>query len=795
MRKWPKKLLLAVLLAGFAEAGAPAAAQDVADRAAADGDARPDRIRFNRHIRPILADHCLACHGVDAGSRQADLRLDDPEDVRRDRDGMRIIISGDPAASELYRRITAVDEVERMPPVDQQHALTQQEIERLRRWIEEGAEYEPHWAFVPPERPQPPIIQDPRWTRHPIDAFVAARHEQQGIRHQPEADRAALIRRVTLDLTGLPPTPAEVDAFLADGSPDAYDKVVDRLLASPHYGERLAIVWLDAARFADTGGYQGDIPRIMWPWRDWVIAALNANMPFDQFTIEQLAGDLLPDATHAQQLATGFNRNHRINDEDGIVLEEFRVEYVVDRVETTSTVWMGLTLGCARCHDHKYDPLTQKEFYEFSAYFNSIAESGRGHGNAPPLLFADPAIDSEVVRIDRRLAELAAAGDAEGTGSAGAEAEGLRKRREELTAGAVTTMVMRELPAPRPTFVLVRGAYDKQGEQVHPGVPGVLPELPAGASPNRLTLAKWLVDPRHPLTARVMVNRLWLMMFGQGIVRTQEDFGTRGELPTDPEMLDWLATEFIRTGWDIKRMLRLIATSATYRQSSLVDGDHHGRDPDNRWLSRGPRYRLSAELIRDQALSAAGLLDGRIGGPSVKPYQPVGLWKEMVSFQYEYDQSHGSDLYRRGLYTYLRRTVPPPSMTALDMPAREICVARRTRTNTPLQSLVLMNDPTFVEAARALAARSIAGAAAPEERLCGMFRRVLARAPTPEEMSVLSETLQRYRQRFGAAPHRAREWIAVGEHPVDGHLDPVELAAYSAVASLILNLAETVTKE
>jgi hypothetical protein len=628
--------------------------------------------------------------------------------------------------------------------------------------------------------------------RNAIDNFILARLTETGLTLSPEADRPTLIRRVTLDLTGLPPTIDEVDAFLADESPDAYERLVDRLLASPRYGERMALDWLDAARYADSGGYQGDILRTMWPWRDWVIAAFNAGMPYDRFTIEQLAGDLLPEPTREQRIATGFNRNHRINDEDGIIFEEFRVEYVADRLETTATVWLGLTIGCARCHDHKYDPVSQREYYQLYAFFNSVDEQGRGNGNAPPILPLPSAEQqAQLDGIDAALVQLRA------EASDNAERiKTLEEQRKSLASGIVTTMVMQDLPQPRETFVLTRGAYDKPADSVQPNVPSALPSLPPDTTRNRLGLAQWLVDPRNPLAARVAVNRWWQLHFGRGLVETQEDFGTQGQLPTHPELLDWLATGFVRTGWDIKALQRLIVTSATYRQSSAGTAELFRVDPDNRLLARGPRFRLPAETLRDQALSAAGLLVERLGGASVKPYQPPRLWEELASASPEYVQDHGADLYRRGLYTFVRRTVPHPAMTVIDAPNREICTVRRPRTNTPTQALNLMNDPTFVEAARALAARVLERPAADDAaRLTFLFRMLLARAPQAHELSILQQTLESARARYRADPAAAGQLIQVGESRSAPPIDPVELAALTSVAGLVLNLDETLQRE
>jgi hypothetical protein len=768
--RWPPGLL--GILAGVSLGLAVSAART-------EGLASP-KITFNRDIRPILAAHCLRCHGPDPGARKADLRLDDEAGAHKDRGGYRAVVPGKPEESELFRRVTAHEEAGRMPP-GKTPRPSAAEVALLRRWIEEGARYEKHWAFLPPIQRAVPNVRMTSWPRGPVDHFVLARLEAEGLAPAPEADRATLVRRVTLDLTGLPPTPGEVDDFLADALPGAYERVVERLLASPHYGERMALEWLDAARYADSGGYQGDIFRTPWPWRDWVITAFNRNRPFDQFTVEQVAGDLLPCATRDQRLATGFNRNHRINDEDGIIPEEFRVEYVVDRVETTAGVWLGLTMGCARCHSHKYDPISQKEFYRFFAFFNSVAEEGRGHGNAAPVLTMPSAEqERQITDLDRRIHALQ--GDLQrlpaGTASSGRREEmgrtlqGMQKQREEVVHAAPATMVMQDLDRSRDTFVLVRGAYDRHGEKVTAGVPEALPPLPPGAPANRLGLARWLVDAGNPLTARVAVNRFWQMYFGTGLVATPEDFGTQGEAPSHPELLDWLAVEFVRSGWDVKAMQRKIVTSATYRQSSRGSAELYRRDPHNRLLAR------------------------RFGSPPVRPYQPEGLWKELAAVNLDYEPSRGPDLYRRSLYTFWRRTVPPPAMAAFDAPNRETCAVRRPRTNTPLQALVLMNDPTFVEAARVLGERILReGGPDAAARLTLAFRLVLARRPSPRELGVLQETLAFYRLRYARDAAAAQQFVRVGQSDARPGPDPGELAAYAAVAGVLLNLDEAVTKE
>ncbi len=1066
-------------------------------------------VDFNRQIRPLLADHCFKCHGPDAHQRQADLRLDLKEAVLGKaglRDSGRIVQPGAPSKSELYRRITARDADERMPPPDAGLDLTAKEIELIRRWIEQGADWQEHWAFVPPRRPVLPQVQRGEWIRQPLDAFILARLEQERLAPSPEAPREVLIRRVSLDLTGLPPTPEEVEAFLSDPSPDAYERLVDRLLASPRYGERMALPWLDAARYADTNGYQTDGERTMWRWRDWVIEAFNANMPFDQFTIEQIAGDLLPQPTLEQRIATGFLRNHRGNAEGGIIPEEYLVEYVVDRVETTSTVWLGLTMGCARCHDHKFDPFSQHDFYRLFAFFHNVPESGKAvkYGNSPPFIRAPTrdqqrllaALDAELAVASDRLRQLepnirqamhewerrlrrqraedgaiqwfptkglvgrvgfdadaalvadarrnragrpadsADAHDAKATEAASEQtawrnetswcgrvserrwldgdrefvagplraaalfdgrrfvdvgpvgrfgfldefslsawirpddpnagtivsrmsdvpegkgyalvlrnghlhadlvvrwlddairvrtrnrlapgrwhhvaftydgsrrAAGLRlyvdgerqeldilldelnqsfdsaeplrigagggpgarfrgaidevriydrvlnadevgwlataetidllaskkpekrtpaeagklraffilhqagddlrapfahyeqltDRRKALVDTFPTTMVMQEMPTPRPTYVLKRGQYDLPTERVEPGVPGALHPWPQGAPPNRLGLARWLVDPGNPLTARVIVNRIWQEHFGTGLVKTAEDFGTQGERPSHPQLLDFLATELVRSGWDLKALQRQIVTSATYRQSSRATPELINRDPENRLLARGARFRLPAEVIRDQALAISGLLVEQLGGPSVRPYQPPGLWKELSGQEYVPDR--GPALYRRSLYTFWKRTAPPPSMSTFDAPSREFCVVRRSRTDTPLQALALMNETGWLECARFLAETALEQTGmTDQQRLQWVFRRATARLPSEAEQTILTGALDAYRRRFRDDPESAGKLIAVGEAPRCESFDVRELASWMVVSSLVLNLDEVVTRE
>ncbi len=1005
-------------------------------------------VDFDRQVRPILSDNCFTCHGPDAAARQADLRLDLPEGVFGSAESPGVVIPGKKEESELYLRISAEDPEERMPPPSSGKELTREQIELIGRWIDSGAKWQPHWAFVTPQRPPLPDVSRPEWCRNPIDRFILARLEKEGLAPSEEADKVTLLRRVTYDLTGLPPTPDEVDRFLQDDSPDAYEKVVDRLLASPHFGEHRARYWLDVARYGDTHGLHLDNYRSMWPYRDWVIKAFNENKPYDQFIIEQLAGDLLPNATLDQKVASGFNRCNVTTSEGGAIDAEFLVRYAVDRTSTMGTAFMGLTVGCAVCHDHKYDPITQKDFYRMYAYFYSMADPAMD-GNSdrtPPIVslptpeqatkkaaleeeraaiekqireeldkvdYRDPDeeetgpapspreivwIDDEVpagaalsadghpwefveagdpaafsgkkvmrrkaeglaqhyftkatqplvvgdddtlfvhVYLDpqnppreimlqwndgswehrafwgedliewgqsgspsrKRIGDLPAAGqwvrlevsakdvgleagkqingwaftqyggtvywDAAGIVTTAIQpgekfrslkrweavvkrgkpdtwpkpvAEILKKsadkrtqeeqaklrdyfvefvyedtraifdplhaRRDEvdkqlreLESQIAVSLVSADLPQPREAFVLERGDYEKPREKVEPGVPSVLPPLPPDAPPNRLGLARWLVQPNHPLTARVAVNRFWQEIFGTGLVKTSEDFGTQGERPSHPELLDWLAVEFMESGWNVKHLFRLMVTSATYRQSARVRPELLAKDPENRLLARGPRFRLDAEEIRDTALFVSGLLVDKIGGPSVKPYQPEGLWEAVgytTSNTAKFVQDHGEKLYRRSLYTFWKRTSPPPGLVLFDAPSREACVMRRARTNTPLQALNLMNDVQYVEAARKMAERLLQkGFSDPGDTAKYGFKLVTCREPKPSELAVLLELYRWQRDYFEKNPPAAEQLLQVGESPRDEQLPARELAAWTMVCNALLNLDETITK-
>lgn len=777
------------------------------------GPAAARKVSFDRDVRPILSNHCWKCHGPDAKERKAGLRLDQLDSATKPAESGKIaVVPNKPGESELLHRILSPDADAQMPPASEDKPLSAAQKDILKRWIEQGATFEQHWSFRPVTRPQLPAVKNRAWPKTPIDHFVLARLESEGLSPSPEADRETLIRRVTLDLTGLPPTIAEIDEFLNDRDPNAYEKVVDRLLKSPHYGERMALDWLDASRFADTNGYHIDNGRDMTRWRKWVIDSFNRNLPFDQFTIQQLAGDLLPEpadptAAFEQKIASGFHRNHMINFEGGAFPKEYHNAYIVDRVNTTATVWLGLTIACSQCHDHKYDPLTQREFYQLYAFFHNVPENGLDgrKGNAEPLLkFPTEEQQKQLAELTDNITKLDArlkSAKDEDAKTVKADLDRLRKTQTELEQLIPTSMIMREMEQPRETFVLIRGQYDKPGDKVEADVPSVLPRLPEGSTRNRLGLAQWLTHPSHPLMSRVTVNRYWQSYFGTGLVKTSEDFGSQGELPSHPELLDWLAAEFL-SNWNVKHFQRLIVTSATYRQASRVSPSLVARDPENRLLARGSRHRLPAEGIRDLALSVSGLLQHKIGGPSVSPYQPAGLWEELMAradgknwTAQEYTQSHGADLYRRTMYTFWKRTCPPAQLATFDAPDRETCTVRRARTNTPLQALVLMNDPTYVEASRKFAERILTeGGATLEQRITFAFRLTTARQPTPRELAVLRRVFEQQLTRFQADPAAAAKLLSVGESSRNEQLAAHELAAWAAVASVLLNLDEVVTK-
>ena len=708
----------------------------------------PAQVGYNEHVLPILSRKCFACHGADRAGRKAGLRLDVQERAYAERKGVRAIVPGDLDRSALISRIFAADGDVVMPPADEAEPLTDHEKSILRQWILDGAAYEKHWAFEEPKKR--PLPEQQPWGLNEIDRFVATRLLEAGLEPQRPASREKLIRRVSLDLTGLPPTIEELEDFLADESSRAYEGVVERLLRSPRFGERMAMWWLDGARYGDSHGYDNDLENSQWPWRSWVIRAFNDNKPYDEFTIEQLAGDLLPDASNEQVLATGFNRNHRINTEGGAIDEEWRTEYVIDRVETMGSVWLGLTLSCARCHDHKYDPVSQKDFYRLFALFNNLNEKGfinnlRGS--------AEPRIRYRAKDFQREAADIAVRVKD-------------KKERDRQTARLDSrypmVMVMREMDVPRKAFVLGRGQYDAPGEEVTAGLPQAFSSSTGEEPTTRLRLARWLVSGRHPLTARVVVNRLWEQLFGTGLVESSENLGVQADWPSHPGLLDWLAVELVESGWDLKRMLELMVTSATYRQSDVVDARRLERDPRNRLLSRGPRVRLQAEMVRDQALAISGLLYEQVGGSSVRPYQPAGLWEE-VEKRGRYQQDRGDKLYRRSLYTAIRRTVAPPGMLLFDMPSREVCTVKRSRTNTPLQALALMNSVTYVEAAKKFAERMMTRDSTPRQRIAWGFRCATMRQARTVELDVLLAGYRRRLARYRQDPGSAASLLEQGE--------------------------------
>ncbi|MSU37063.1 MAG: DUF1553 domain-containing protein [Pedosphaera sp.] len=808
----------------------------------------PASIAFSRDILPLLSDNCFTCHGPDEQARKAKLRLDTREGAfGKGKSGEFALVAKDSGHSEVIRRLTTSDPDDVMPPPKSKRRLTPAQVELIRNWIDQGAFWGRHWAYEPPLRP--PVPPTAGEIRNPIDAFVQARLAKEGLNASPEAPRATLIRRMTLDLTGLPPTPNEVSEFLNDSSLDAYDRLADRLLASPRYGERMAWEWLEAARYADSNGYQGDSERTMWPWRDWVVDAFNRNLPFDQFTLWQIAGDRLPQATLEQRLATGFLRNHMINGEGGRISEENRIDYLFDQAETVATVWLGATFNCTRCHDHKYDPYTQRDYYGLLAFFNQTAIDGSG-GNpqAPPnLALPSPEQTRRLADFDGKLesgvraTELFEAGKfAREPGKPIEEAAAAkdlpkevldllkieprdrdvgrleklaahwkdsdpayvrvieenrktRNDRDGVTRSVLRVMVMEDMPKPRLTYILNRGNYLKPGAEAGMAVPASLSTGNTDSRSNRLDLAQWLIAPENPLTARVTVNRFWQTFFGMGLVKTTEDFGVQGEKPVNPELLDWLATEFIATGWDVKRLVRLMVTSAAYRQSSKVTPALFERDPENRLLARGPRFRMTSWMIRDAALAEAGLLTEQMGGAPMKPYQPTGVWEEATFGNKRYEQDHGAALYRRSLYVFWRRIIGPTMF--FDVASRQTCTVKTPRTNVPLHALLTLNDTAYVEAARGLAQRVLRSSARDTERLSLACRGVLGRPPTADEQRILTHGLERHRRNFASDPAAAARLLEIGETPRDAGLDPGEHAAWTVLCSTLLNLDEALTKE
>lgn len=809
-----------------------------------------DKVNFRRDIKPIFSNHCFTCHGPDAGQRKADLRLDVREVAVE-----AAIEVGDADGSDLIARVTSNNPKEHMPPPkSNKPRLNARQIELLKRWIDEGATYDLHWSFVKPERPKPAQVKQTDWAKTPIDQFVAAVQEAHNFKASPAADRRTLIRRLYFDLIGLPPTAAEVATFENDKSPNAYEKVVDRLLASKHYGERMAVYWLDMVRYADTNGIHGDNHRDHAPFRDYVIRAFNDNMPFDKFTVEQLAGDLLPNATVFQKVASGYNRLNMTTREGGAQAKEYMAKYSADRVRNASGVWMGMTLGCSECHDHKFDPFTSKDFYSFAAFFADVKETAVGtQGNAIKVPLADQAekllamekqiaeaqkhYDGEVAKVAAKQSEWESqltarikAGDTNGIApelvqllSVPAESRNddqknkvaehhrnltpeLKTLREKLAvlqnqkkgvANTGANVLISIAGAPRTMRILPRGNWlDESGEEVQPATPGFMFGLDVkDRRQNRLDLANWFVARDNPLTSRVMVNRLWKICFGEGIVTSLDDFGSQGAFPTHPELLDWLAIELMDSKWDIKHIVKLIVMSSAYQQSSRVSADARERDPANQWLARQHRFRLDAEMVRDNALSVSGLLVKKIGGTSAKPYQPAGYWRHLNFPQRTYKHDGGENQYRRGLYTYWCRTFLHPSLSAFDAPTREECSVARPRSNTPLQALVLLNDPTYVEAARVFAGRMIReGGASPKDRLAFAFRQVLSRKPRALEEKILLGLFEKHLAQYKAEAGAANQIGQVGQSKATEGIDAIELAAWTSVSRAILNLHETISR-
>ena len=822
----------------------------------------PD-LDFNRDIRPILAENCFYCHGQDSNKRQGDLRLD----LRESAIQPGAIVPGDAPKSKLVQRIHATDPETMMPPPKSNRRLSAEQKQLLERWISAGAVYQSHWAFVAPVRPPEPAVTRQDWVRTPIDRFVLAKLEKEGLGPSPEADRLTLLKRLSIDLTGLPPTPQEVDDFLADPSEQAYERTVDRLLASQHYGERMALPWLDAARYADSNGFQQDGDTWQWVWRDWVVKAFNQDLGFDQFTVWQLAGDLLPDASTDQKIASAFNRNHLLNGEGGAIAEEQRFVNLFDRMDTTATNWLGLTMACVQCHDHKYDPITQRDYYSLMDAFNRVPESGTPQYFSSRIRVAAPFLELPTEENKARIAELetqiAATGiearlasdsafegwrvglfadgkPAEGKGLPDplsailrkaeaersddekkslepslrkhfdekvrptlvgripplAKLEGLNRQLGDYRADKLPRLMIMSDANPRETKILDRGEYLSPTEKVSFATPAFLPPLPAGAPPNRLGFAQWLVAAEHPLTARVQVNRMWQHAFGTGIVKTSEDFGVQSEYPIHGPLLDWLAVEFRERNWSMKAMYKLIVMSATYRQSSRITAEQLTKDSENRLYGRATRMRMPALLLRDWALAAAGLIETRIGGPPVYPYQPDDVWEALAITKerdFTYPASTGRDLYRRSLYTFWRRTVNPANM--FDTANRQTCRVRGTSTSSPLHALTTLNDPTWVEAARVLAELCTKTEATPEDRLTLAFRRVLARKPTEADRNRLRRAYERQHALYQNDITSAQALLTVGATKRDESLDAADQAALTAVCLAILNFDEALTRE
>jgi len=749
-----------------------------------DDNALPKTVSFNFHIRPVLSDKCFKCHGPDGSHREAGLRLDIPDSAfapLKESKGKFALVPGKPEESEVYKRISSTDSTYMMPsPESHLGALSEQEISLFKKWIQQGAKYESHWAFSAPVKPTLPESdnKDPiaiGWAKNEIDHFVLDKLRTKGLQPNAEADRERLLKRICFDITGLPPSVEMMDKFLADNSDKAYEKMVDALLQTPQYGEKMAVHWMDVARYADSYGYQDDNIRTQWPWRDWVIHAFNKNIPYDQFLTWQIAGDMLPDANKEKILATGFFRNHKYTEEGGVIDEEYRIEYLLDKTKTFSKGILGITIECAQCHDHKYDPFSQKDYYSLLAFFNNTKEIGYEGDVSVSKPAKNPILTIKAEDRQNLLSFINA---------------------KDTTS--MTVSVMGERDTVRKTYVLNRGVYDHPGDEVKPAaIKAVMKFDTTKFSRDRIGLARWTVDKKNPLTARVFVNQIWQEFFGRGIVKTSGDFGMQGELPSHPELLDWLAVDFMEHEWDIKRLIKQIAMSATYRQSGKVTDEKLKKDPENIYLSRSPRQRLKAEFVKDMYLASSGLLVKTIGGPSVKPYQPKGIWELASSGRgvlAVYRQDHNENLYRRGLYNFIKLTVPPPGMIMFDASNRDQCEVKRLKTNTPLQALIMMNDPAVLEASRVLSQNLLSESSPVSEKITMAFRRVICRKPTEREEKILQDYYNEQLQLFQQKKLNAAITLKAGEYPMNEKLDANQSAALMKVINAIYNMEEAIVK-
>lgn len=744
-----------------------------------DSNAMPDKVSYNFHIRPILSDKCFKCHGPDEKKREAGLRLDIPDSAfapLKETKGAFALVPGKPEESELFKRISSDDTSYQMPtPSSHLGMLTAHEVALFKKWINQGAKYEPHWAFVKPTKVALPEIKDKTLAKNEIDYFIINKQEQLGLTFNEPADKERLLKRLSLDITGLPPSEKMMAAFAEDKSAGAYEKAVDGLLSSTAYGERMAVYWLDIARYADSYGFQDDNVRTQWPWRDWLIHAFNTNLRYDTFVTWQIAGDMLPNATKEQILATAFFRNHKYTEEGGVIPEEYRISYILDKTKTYTKGILALTAECAQCHDHKYDPISQKEYYQLFSFFNTTKEVGyEGDvGQSKPA-------KNPILTITND------------------EVKSIFNYINQKDTGSLYVSVMGELDTTRKTYVLNRGVYDQPTYEVKPvALKAVMPFDTVNNKRNRLGLAEWTVNKNNPLTARVFVNHIWQEIFGRGIVKTAGDFGMQGELPTHPELLDWLAVDFMEHGWDIKRLIKQIVMSSTYQQSSKVNPENYKKDPENIYLTRSPRQKVKAEFIKDIVLYSSGLLNGTIGGPSVKPYQPKGLWEQATSGRGElrtYKQDHGGALYRRGMYTFIKLTVPPPSMILFDASNRDQCEVKRVQTNTPLQALVMMNDPTVLEASRVLSQKLMEDNSSAEEKINKAFHRIICRTASDKEKNILITYYNEQLQAFKQKQLDAALTLKVGEYPQNNKLDSNSTAALMKVIAMIYNMEEAISK-